>query len=309
MNFRTEILIKKSPKTIKHNQKILLLGSCFAQNMQVKFTECGFDAIHPMGAIYNPYSVANTFKLIKEKTSINPDDLFFQRGLWNSYLFHSSYSHPEQHTALDKMNKTIGHANMVLNSPNTIIIVTLGTSWVYELNSSKEIVANCHHSLASDFTRRCMSVEEIITVLKPICSTPSHIIFTVSPVRHLKDGAHENQLSKSRLLLAIEELCSEYENCEYFPSYEIMLDELRDYRFYADDMAHPTNLAVDYIWEKFSETYFTENTKLAVKEYDKINKKENHRPYNPNSQEYMEFLEKVKEEKNNWILKYKRCEN
>lgn len=305
MNFRTLVQIKESSKSINHKQKILLLGSCFAQNMHVKFTECGFDSVYPFGAIYNPYSVANSFKLIKEKAEIDPNELFFQRGLWNSYSFHSSYSATEKEIALEQMNKTIGNANNILNSSNPIIIVTLGTSWVYELKSTREIVANCHHSLATEFTRRCMSINEITEVLRPICKTNAHVIFTVSPVRHLKDGAHENQLSKSKLILAVEELCSEYKNCEYFPSYEIMLDELRDYRFYAEDMAHPTNVAVNYIWERFSNTYFTESTKQAMKEYEKIVKKENHRPFNPLSEEYIDFIEKVKKEKEDWIKKFK----
>ena len=177
---------------------------------------------------------------------------------------------------------------------------------MYELNETGNIVANCHHSLASDFTRRFMDVEEIINILKPICETSARIIFTVSPVRHLKDGAHENQLSKSRLLLAVDKLISEYDNCEYFPSYEIMLDELRDYRFFADDMAHPTALAVNYIWQRFSDTYFSDKTIDGIKEYEKIIKTEKHRPSNPNSEQYLSLLEKIKRDKENWIIKYKK---
>ena len=305
MNFRTEIQIKKSPQKINHSQKILLLGSCFAQNMQVKFTEGGFEAMHPFGAIYNPYSVANSFKLITEKQIIESETLFFQKDKWNSYAFHSSYSSADKDIALEQMNKTIGVANEILNSKDPIIIVTLGTSWVYQLNKTGEIVANCHHCLASDFTRRAMDMEEIIEVLRPICQTPARIIFTVSPVRHLKDGAHENQLSKSRLLLAVDKLVEEFENCEYFPSYEIVLDELRDYRFFAEDMAHPTSLAVDYIWERFSDTYFSDKTIDGIKEYEKIVKTEKHRPSNPESGEYLSLLEKIKTNKENWTKKYK----
>ena len=305
MNFRTEIQIKKSQEKICHKQKILLLGSCFAQNMQVKFAECGFEAMHPFGAIYNPYSVANSFTLIAEKQMPSAESLFFQKDKWNSYAFHSSYSSADKNEALKKMSDAICQANNILNSENPIIIVTLGTSWVYELNETGEIVANCHHSAASSFTRRAMDVEEIIEVLKPICQTPARIIFTVSPVRHLKDGAHENQLSKSRLLLAVDKLVSEYNNCEYFPSYEIVLDELRDYRFFAEDMAHPTALAVDYIWEKFSDTYFSDKTIDGIKEYEKIVKTEKHRPSNPESAEYLLLLEKIKTNKENWTKKYK----
>ena len=305
MNFRTEIQIQKSPQKINHSQKILLLGSCFAQNMQVKFAEGGFEAMHPFGAIYNPYSVANSFKLIAEKQTLNPESLFFQKDKWNSYAFHSSYSSTDKNEALNKMSDAISKANEILNSENPIIIVTLGTSWVYELNETGEIVANCHHSAASSFTRKAMDVEEIIEVLKPICQTPARIIFTVSPVRHLKDGAHENQLSKSRLLLAVDKLVNLHPNCEYFPSYEIVLDELRDYRFFAEDMAHPTALAVDYIWEKFSNTYFSDKTIDGIKEYEKIVKTEKHRPSNPESAEYLLLLEKIKTNKENWTKKYK----
>ncbi len=305
MNFRTEIQINKSPIKISHNQKILLLGSCFAQNMQIKFAEGGFEAIHPFGAIYNPYSVANSFKLIVERQIIKENSLFFEKGLWNSYAFHSKYSSEDRETAIKQMSYCINSANEVLTSENPVIIVTLGTSWVYELKETGEIVANCHHSNANNFTRRAMDVEEIVNILKPICQTPAQVIFTVSPVRHLKDGAHENQLSKSRLLLAVDKLVSEHENCEYFPSYEIVLDELRDYRFFAEDMAHPTTLAVDYIWERFSETYFTENTINGIKEYEKIAKTEKHKPSNPESEQYISLLEKIKKDKINWTKKYK----
>ena len=305
MNFRTEIQIKKSAEKINHTQKVLLLGSCFAQNMQVKFAEGGFEAMHPFGAIYNPYSVANSFKLIAENKSIAEESLFFEKDKWNSYAFHSSYSSADKNEALHLMSKAVNEANEILNSENPIIVVTLGTSWVYELNETGEIVANCHHSAASSFTRRAMSVEEIVEALKPICNTGKRVIFTVSPVRHLKDGAHENQLSKSRLLLAVDKLVSEHKNCEYFPSYEIVLDELRDYRFFTEDMAHPTALAVDYIWKRFSDTYFSDKTIDGIKEYEKIVKTEKHRPSNPESQQYLSLLEKIKNDKNNWTKKYK----
>lgn len=305
MNFRTEIQIKKSAEKINHNQKILLLGSCFAQNMQVKFADGGFEAMHPFGAIYNPYSVANSFKLIAENKAIAEESLFFQKDKWNSYAFHSNYSSTDKNEALNLMNQAVNKANEILNSENPVIVVTLGTSWVYELNETGEIVANCHHSSASSFTRRAMDVEEIIEVLTPICQTGKRIIFTVSPVRHLKDGAHENQLSKSRLLLAVDKLVSQHPNCEYFPSYEIVLDELRDYRFFAEDMAHPTALAVDYIWERFSDTYFSDKTIEGIKNYEKIVKIEKHRPSNPESEQYLALLEKVKNDKINWTKTYK----
>ena len=305
MNFRTEIQIKKSAEKINHTQKVLLLGSCFAQNMQVKFAEGGFEAMHPFGAIYNPYSVANSFKLIAENKSIAEESLFSEKDKWNSYAFHSSYSSADKNEALHLMSKAVNEANEILNSENPIIVVTLGTSWVYELNETGEIVANCHHSAASSFTRRAMSVEEIVEALKPICNTGKRVIFTVSPVRHLKDGAHENQLSKSRLLLAVDKLVSEHKNCEYFPSYEIVLDELRDYRFFTEDMAHPTALAVDYIWKRFSDTYFSDKTIDGIKEYEKIVKTEKHRPSNPESEQYLSLLEKIKNDKNNWTKKYK----
>lgn len=305
MNFRTEIQIKKSAEKINHNQKILLLGSCFAQNMQVKFAGGGFEAMHPFGAIYNPYSVANSFKLISEKQVPSAESLFFQKDKWNSYAFHSSYSSADKNEALSLMSDAVNKANEILNSENPIIIITLGTSWVYELNETGEIVANCHHSAASSFTRRAMDVEEIIEVLTPIYQTGKRIIFTVSPVRHLKDGAHENQLSKSRLLLAVDKLVAQHPNCEYFPSYEIVLDELRDYRFFAEDMAHPTALAVDYIWERFSDAYFSDKTIDGIKEYEKIVKTEKHRPSNPESEQYLSLVEKIKNDKINWTKKYK----
>lgn len=278
--FRTEVNIKSLIR-ITHQSKVLFLGSCFAKNISDKAVYYGFDAYHPFGAIYNPASVLKCLSILKCNNFVTSADLVRERGLFCSYDFHSSYSRESEEETLNVMNAEIERGNNFLKTA-THVILTFGTAYTYTLCSTGEVVANCHHTDAKAFTRRRMTVDEIAAAYGAFVKEypDKQFIFTVSPIRYTKDGFNGSRLSKAILLLAIEKICSENDNCSYFPSYEIMEDDLRDYRFYAADMIHPSDVAIDYIWSKFSDTYFPDETKVKCKEFEKIRKLENHKPHN-----------------------------
>ena len=225
-------------------------------------------------------------------------DLRFDKGIWYSLMHHSSFSSTNQSECLEKINLRIVKGREMLGKARWIIF-TWGTARVYEWKETGEIVGNCHKLPDRLFTRRLLGVEEVVSVfgslLKKIhlINPDAQFLFTVSPIRHAKDGMHGNQLNKAVLLLAIEKLCREIPSCHYFPSYEIMLDELRDYRFYADDMLHPTPLAVNYIWECFCSSFFTADTLRIMKDWQEIRKALEHRPFDAKSEAYYTFLSQI----------------
>jgi len=276
--FRTTFETKSS-LSISHTSKLLFLGSCFTKNISDKACYFGLDAYHPFGAIYNPASILKCLNILKYYKIVTNADLVHEKGLFCNYNFHSSYSGVTEKEALDNMNREIESGHNFFNNA-THIIVTFGTAFAYSLKSSGEIVANCHHTDASAFSRRRLSIDEIAADYGAFVKEhpDKQFIFTVSPIRYKKDTFHGSRLSKAVLLLAIEKICSENRNCSYFPSYEIMEDDLRDYRFYASDMLHPSDVAVDYIWEHFSNAYFSDETKLKCKEVEKKRLEENHIP-------------------------------
>ena len=264
MVFRTEVDIPLSPWQIDHSQKILLLGSCFSGNIGERLLHAGFDAdVNPLGTLYNPASIAE---------ALHPTN-------WPEF---SQWLHSKAYTSPAIVPST--PLELPLNSPSTpLLIITFGTAWIYRLKETGMIVANCRKQPDRLFLRERLSVDDIVNTWTPLLEDwlgeAPHIIFTVSPIRHRKDGFHENQISKSTLLLAVEELCHKFpDRCSYFPAYEIMMDELRDYRFYADDMMHPSSVAVDYIWQRFQDTYFSATTKTKNLEYEKLYKQSLHVP-------------------------------
>ena len=237
---------------------------------------------NPFGTLYNPLSIANAIcSSFVHCTSY----IVHHEGLWHSMMHHGSFSRPTREEAEEAVKASIETMQNTLQEA-TVIIVTFGTAWIYEMNG--EIVGNCHKLPADRFTRRRLTVEEIVAAWQPIIERypDKHWIFTVSPIRHIKDGLHENQLSKATLLMAIEQLLDNRQsivprqssNRHYFPSYEILLDELRDYRFYADDLVHPSSLAVNYIWERFVDTFCTPQTRNEMIIQHKRWKFEHHRP-------------------------------
>ena len=239
----------------------MLIGSCFAENMGMKLMENRFAVdCNPCGIVYNPESVAQVLERLMDERVVTPDELIWHEGKWMSWGHHGSFSASEREVCLEKMNARIYRGAEQLRRAD-VLLITFGTSWVYRHLQSGCVVANCHRFPERDFERFRLSVPEIVGLYERLLGQLERInpgvrvLFTVSPIRHWKDGAHGNQLSKSVLLLAIDELVKRRKRVYYFPSYEIVLDELRDYRFYAEDMLHVSGQAVDYIWSRFRDTF------------------------------------------------------
>lgn len=266
---------------ISHSDRIMLVGSCFTENMGQRLQSLQFDVcINPFGILYNPLSMAEAFSRCLEGREVAEEQLVQYEGLWHSWLHHGSFSRVEKAECLKACNDAIHTAHSFLQSCNTLIL-TFGSAWYYELSASKLAVANCHKLPASNFTKRLASVEEVVAVWKPLVERAlqygMRVIYTVSPVRHQAYGAHGNQLGKAVLLLATERLISEVGGV-YFPAYEIVIDELRDYRFYADDLAHPSPMAEQIVWQRFQQAAMTTETIGRCDETEKGNKRSAHRP-------------------------------
>jgi hypothetical protein len=309
--FRTEIELQPSTYRLNHKDKILFIGSCFTDNIGQKLRELYFNIrINPFGVVYNPLSLLNSLGMLLDGEEFNDDDLEFRNELWFSWDHHSSFSDPHKEICLNNINQEIKSSSKHLKKAD-FILVTFGTAWVYRLKKNGEIVSNCHKVPEKEFDRILLSPRDIINSWKVFLPELLHknkelkIIFTVSPVRHWKDGAHGNQLSKSVLLLAIDEICRMFpENTEYFPAYEILLDDLRDYRYYSDDLLHPNSQAVNYIWSLFEKVYFDKQTLEINKELGKLIQARNHRPYNEETDAYQKFLKKIASQANQIAKKY-----
>jgi len=293
--FQTKVAIPPTKLNITYEDRIMTLGSCFADNMGRKMQEVYFETdINPFGVLYNPISICNSIELLIENNEFTASDIFQQKELWQSFSHSSLFSATTAERCLENINERFRSAASFLTQTD-FLIITFGTAWVFEEKRSGSVVSNCHKLPASHFVRRRLSVDEIVLdysalILKLKTLFPKlKIIFSVSPIRHWKDGAHENNISKSTLLLAIAALQQQFDSVDYFPAYEIQLDELRDYRFYASDMLHPSDVAVDYIWQRFSETYFDEVTMGLKKELEQVVADLNHRPLFPDTEEYQKF--------------------
>jgi hypothetical protein len=287
MELLTKVDIKPSDWKICYQNKIVLLGSCFADNIGKKFAEHYFQTtINPYGTLYNPASILSAI----QEGSFR---VLHHHGLWHSMSHHGSFSHMDRSVLIDRCEQSHAHLARAMHEAN-ILIVTLGTSWVYEYEGM--VVANCHKMPASEFVRRRMTVEEIVNSWERVISNmpDKRWIFTVSPIRHLKDGLHENQISKGILLQAVEKLC-QIKNVSYFPAYEIMLDELRDYRFYLEDMVHPSSLAVDYIWQRFVDTYMNSDTQLEMRTLHQLWRDRHHTILHPTSPEAQKFMQSLQQ--------------
>ena len=295
MNFSTKVQIKPSEKSITYNEKIMLFGSCFSENIGAKFRFAYFQTIqNPFGILYNPASIAIAMNTILSDTRFSKKDLIQHNEIWHSMLHHGDFSGANPDKCLENINSALVQARKFIRQTD-VLVLTFGTAWIYV--KDKQVVGNCHKIPDKQFTRRRLTCDEIVNSYKKLIEdllkirTELRIIFTVSPVRHWKDGAHENQLSKSTLHLAIDELCQLFPHaCSYFPAYEIVLDELRDYRFYAEDMLHPNSAAVNYIWERFSETYFDEENAKYKNELEQLHRNLSHRPIHPDTRSYQTFL-------------------
>lgn len=266
MKLQTIVDIKPSEWKIGYEDKILMVGSCFSDEIGDQMKQRYLNvSCNPFGTLYNPLSIARALTMTEVPPLVEHD------GLWHSMAHHGSLSRADKHEAEQAVGASIAVMQQALQEA-TVVIVTFGTAWVYEQDGV--IVGNCHKLPENCFRRRRLRVDEIVETWRPLLERypDKHWLFTVSPIRHIRDGLHENQLSKATLLQAVEELG------DYFPSYEIMLDELRDYRFYADDLVHPSSMAVNYIWERFVDTFCTQQTKNELVLQHKRWKHEQHIP-------------------------------
>ena len=302
MNFTTKIPITQNANPIDYNSKIVSFGSCFAENMGDKLLYYKFQTqVNPFGIIFNPFSIEKLIERVVLQRFFTKDDLFFFNERWHCYEVHSELSDADSEVFLSKLNQILSDTQKQLQKA-THIIITYGTSWVYRHIETNAIVANCHKVPQKQFSKELLSIDSIqkaiqntvslIATLNPKCN----FIFTVSPVRHLKDGFVENQVSKAHLIAAIYATTNtKQQTLNYFPSYEIMMDELRDYRFYADDMMHPSPMAIDYIWERFAATQIDASAITTMELVQTIQKGLAHRPFNPNSESHQKFEANLKE--------------
>ncbi len=296
MNFKTNIKLKKERNQIDYTSNLVLIGSCFSENIHNKLDYFKFKTFsNPFGILYNPKAIEKLItNAINCKKYIEKNGFKFNER-WHCFDAHSDLSSTSKVDLLNNLNNAITTTYKQLLEASHIII-TLGTSWTYRFIETDTIVGNCHKIPQKKFLKELLSVEEIIASLENICilikelNPTVNIIFTVSPVRHLKDGFIENSQSKAHLLAAIHQIVDKREQTYYFPSYEIMLDDLRDYRFYNNDMLHPNETAIQYIWEQFKEVWVNEKSASIMKEVDAIQKGLAHKPFNLNSDQHQKFL-------------------
>jgi hypothetical protein len=271
MEFRTVIEPIRNAQPISHDTSIVMLGSCFTDNIGSLLERDGFDVCaNPMGVLYNPISIAQVADRALRGEAYTPSDLYEHNGVWHCLDFESRRQGCDAEALLNSLNADFAAFAEKLRAAN-VWIITFGTAWIFDHIATNRVAGNCHKLPSAEFVRRRLSVDEIVRTWQPLCEN-RRIIFTVSPIRHLADGLHGNQLSKATLLLATEQLG------EYFPAYEIVCDDLRDYRFYAADMKHPSETAVNYIYNIFQDSYFDRATVQKAIECRRNFARQNHRP-------------------------------
>lgn len=303
MKLKTEVKLPEYPYRINHHSPTLLLGSCFTENMGGLMDRSKFPVtINPFGVTYNPASLSRQLDALMRKDIYVEKDLHQQKESWFSFDHYTGFSSEDKQACLDGINQVFIQAKKELQQAS-LLVITWGTSWVYQYKDSGEVVCNCHKVPADQFTRSRLSVREIVKLYSDLLpqlfnyNPDLQILFTVSPVRHWKDGAHGNQLSKAGLLLASEAIQEQFpERVSYFPSYEITMDELRDYRYFADDMLHLSPLATRYIWEKFLSSLVAEKSQQIIKDLEPLIRMDEHRSINTSEKAHKETL-RIREEK------------
>jgi lysophospholipase L1-like esterase len=301
MNLQTKIpLQKEAHHQIDYTSKLFLLGSCFSENIGNKLSYYKFQSVqNPLGILFHPKAIEHLVLNSINTKEYTEEDIFELNERWHCFDAHSQLSNNVKEELLHNLNEAIKTTKEQLTN-STHIIITLGTAWVYRHISSDKMVANCHKVPQKQFLKELLSVDEVTESLKSITALirsinpKASITFTVSPVRHVKDGFVQNQQSKSHLIAGIHNVIEPRKNIHYFPSYEIMMDELRDYRFYKEDMIHPNQTAIHYIWEKFVYSWFNESSLSTMKRVEEIQKGITHKPFNPNSEAHQKFLDKLK---------------
>jgi len=309
MDFHLAFTPKPFATKINHQQKMLLVGSCFTENMGTKLKQHKFSVLeNPNGILFNPISITKAISSYINNKQYTAADLFYQNESWNSWAHHSRFSYPDKEQCLLAINQSQQQANTFLKDADWVMI-TLGSAFAYALYFAEglanensvgqdgDIVANCHKVPTDKFNKKLLSLQEIIAALQRMMNELTSfnpaikIIFTISPVRHLRDGFVENNRSKATLIHAVHQLVEERENAFYFPAYELVIDDLRDYRFYAEDMVHPNYAATNYVWEKFVPACIDEPTQKLMKEINVINAAKSHKPFNPASAQHKKFLQ------------------
>jgi hypothetical protein len=281
---------------ISHSNRLILIGSCFTENIGDRLKRAKFSCLqNPFGIVFNPVSVAITLNRILENRLYQEADLVEINGLWHSWDHHGSFSGTDKKEVLNKINQSLAEARLFLEKTDTLL-VSLGTAWAFRKQSDQAFVANCHKAPANTFTRERLSTQFIIRNLEEVLKKIKtfrpelRVVLTVSPVRHLRDGFIENQRSKASLLLSCEALEQQFDRVQYFPSYELLLDDLRDYRFFTEDMTHPSQEAINYIWDAFQNSYFSPSTKAKIVQIEKIKQAIEHRPFHPESEQHQKFV-------------------
>lgn len=299
MELRTIFHIEPSPDKITYSDRVMFIGSCFASSIGSQMEMGHMQVmINPAGSVYNPVSVCNTLETITKEKEFTLEDLHFHKGMYLSFYHYTDFSSEDSSTVLKKINIKSKEASDFLKQAR-FLFITFGTARVYEFIKSNLVVSNCHKIPADQFNSRLLSVDEIVTLWSEQLDKLQSlfpglkVVFTISPVRHWKDGAHGNQVSKSVLFVAINELMKRKTSPGYFPAYELVMDDLRDYRFYNDDMLHPSSSAINYIWESFTGCYMDNNTINTWKEIVKITKAFNHRLNTDSVVNRKQFAEKM----------------
>lgn len=300
--FQTLVEVPKYRCQTGYFQKCIFMGSCFTENIGNRMETLKYDVdVNPFGILYNPFSVSNGLRILLQQKVFKTEDLIFANGLWHSFSHHGRFSSADENLALEQINNRIKFSADFLKNAG-FLFITFGTAWIYKFKKTGQPVSNCHKIPAKEFERVRLTISEIVDEYRDLLTelrkiNPSlKVVFTVSPIRHWNDGAIENQRSKAVLLLAIDKIISEFGDdfCAYFPAYEIVMDELRDYRFYAEDMIHISDVAVEHIWEKFQSALIDKESQQIAVQVQKIIKAASHKPIHKNTPEYKRFLLQMK---------------
>lgn len=294
MEFHLEFTPKPFSEKIRHSDKLLLIGSCFTEQIGTKLSNHKFNTLdNPNGILFNPISISKSLQSYIGNKPYTATDLFYQNESWNSWEHHSRFSHPDQEICLSGINASREEAHEFLKNADWLLI-TLGSAFVYELQN-KDVVANCHKVPTDKFNKRLLSVNEVVTAMETVhdqlsvANNQLRTIYTISPVRHLRDGFVENNRSKATLHLAVQQL-TQQPGRYYFPAFELVMDDLRDYRFYAEDMVHPNYAATNYVWKKFISTCIDADSQVLMEEINRINAAKSHKAFNPTSEQHKKFL-------------------
>lgn len=296
MKLQTQLPLEIQSPAIDYRSKLVLLGSCFAEHIAEKFSYYKFqNNVNPLGVLFHPVAILDLLSRAHQDRFYSENDVFFSNGCWQTFHAHSRLNSTSQSEILDHLNTALKSTQDQLQSASHVIL-TFGTAWVYEHKQSKKTVANCHKQPQREFDKSILSVDQLQDTFKSIISILTSfnpevtVVFSISPVRHLKDGFVENNRSKAHLISALHAVINTSKNTHYFPSYELLMDELRDYRFYKQDMVHPNQIAIDYVWEKFQSIWINPEVNSTMQEVNQLQKGLTHKPFNPISSEHADFL-------------------